>query len=156
MDHSVKLTLDQETRSVKIGRGVTPECFLSPFLFNFYSEYLTKEALEGFGGFKTEVIRAIKIQMTLCYWLRKTRLIKIGGCHGMGMNVKKTKVMRTSRQPSPIQMTDQKHPENVEYFTYLGSIIIIIINDESKNESRIDMTKAPFNTRKTLVTNKLD
>jgi hypothetical protein len=72
----------------------------------------------------------------------------------MGMNVKRTKVMRTSRQPSLIQiMTDQKHPENVEYFTYLGSIII---NDESENESRIDMTKAPINTRKTLVTNKLD
>jgi hypothetical protein len=50
-------------------------------------------------------------------------------------------------------MTNQKHPENVEYFNYLGSIII---NDESENESRIDMTKAPFNTRKTLVTNKLD
>ena len=41
----------------------------------------------------------------------------------MGMNVEKTKVMRISRQPSPIQiMTDQKHPENVEYFKYLGSI----------------------------------
>jgi hypothetical protein len=55
MDQSVKLTLDQkETRSVKTGRGVTPECFLLPFLFNFYSEHLTKEALEGFGGLKTE------------------------------------------------------------------------------------------------------
>jgi hypothetical protein len=93
MDRSVKLTLDQkETRSVKIGRGITPECCLSPILFNFYSEYLTKEALERFGGFKTEVIRTIKIQMT-CNWLRKTRLIETGGCHGMGINVKKTKVM---------------------------------------------------------------
>ena len=26
---------------------------LSPILFNFYSEYLNKKALEGFGGFKT-------------------------------------------------------------------------------------------------------
>jgi len=26
---------------------------LSPVLFNVYSEYLAKEALEGFGGFKT-------------------------------------------------------------------------------------------------------
>ena len=26
---------------------------MSPILFNFYSEYLAKEALGGFGGFKT-------------------------------------------------------------------------------------------------------
>jgi hypothetical protein len=45
--------MDQkETRSVNVGRKVTPESCLSPFLFNFYSEYLTKEAPEGFGGFK--------------------------------------------------------------------------------------------------------
>jgi hypothetical protein len=58
----LKLTLDQkETRSVKNGRGVTPECCLSPFLFNFFSEYHIKEALEGFRGFKIEeVIRTIK------------------------------------------------------------------------------------------------
>jgi hypothetical protein len=53
--------MDQkETRSVKFERKVTSECCLSPFLSNFYGEYLTKEALEGFGGFKIEVIRTIK------------------------------------------------------------------------------------------------
>jgi hypothetical protein len=42
----------------------------------------------------------------------------------MGMNVEKTKVMRISRQPSPIQiMTDQKQLKNVEYLNYLGSMI---------------------------------
>jgi hypothetical protein len=55
MDQSVKQTLDQkETRSVKTGKEVTPECCLSPFLFNFYGKCLTKEALEGFGCFKIE------------------------------------------------------------------------------------------------------
>jgi len=40
-----------------------------------------------------------------------------GRCYGMKINVGKTKVMRVSRQPPPIQiMTDQKQPENVEYF----------------------------------------
>jgi len=35
---------------------------------------------------------------------------------------KKTKVMRISRQPSPIQIiTDQKQVQNVECFNYLGS-----------------------------------
>jgi hypothetical protein len=42
------------------------------------------------------------------------RLIKIGRCYGMEMNVEKTKVMRISRQESTVQiMIDQKQPENV-------------------------------------------
>jgi hypothetical protein len=35
-------------QNVKVGRS----CCLSPILFNLYSEYLIKEALEGFGEFK--------------------------------------------------------------------------------------------------------
>jgi hypothetical protein len=62
MEQSVKIRLDQgETRSVKIGRGVRQVCCLSPILFNLYSEYLTKESLEGFGDFKIgQVIRTVK------------------------------------------------------------------------------------------------
>jgi hypothetical protein len=62
MEQSVKIRLDQgEMRSVKIGRGVRHGCCFSPILFNLYSEYLTKEALEGFGDFKIgQVIRHVK------------------------------------------------------------------------------------------------
>jgi len=52
MDQSVKLKLDQgKTRSVKTGR-VGQGCRLSPILFNLYSGYLTKEAIERSGNFK--------------------------------------------------------------------------------------------------------
>ena len=38
------------------------------------------------------------------------KLIEIGRCYGMEMNVEKTKVMRISRQPSPVTiMIDQKN-----------------------------------------------
>ena len=51
------------------------------------------------------------------------KLTEIGGCHGMEMNVEKTKATRISRQPFPVKITiDQKQLENVECFKYLGSI----------------------------------
>jgi hypothetical protein len=31
------------------------------------------------------------------------RLLEIGRCYGMGMNVEKAKVMGIARQPSPVQ-----------------------------------------------------
>jgi hypothetical protein len=135
MEHSVKIRLDQgEMRSVKIGRGVRQDCCLSPILFNLYSEYLTKEALERFGDFKIEgqVIITVKYADDLMLLAGEEnvlqgmfdRLIEIGRRYGMEMNVEKTKVMRISRQPSAMEiMIDQKQLENVEYFNYLGSMI---------------------------------
>ena len=42
----------------------------------------------------------------------------------INMNVEKTKVMRISRQSSPVTiMIDQKQLENVECFKYLGSML---------------------------------
>jgi hypothetical protein len=35
--------------SVETGRGVRQGCSVPLILFNLYSEYLTKEAVEGFG-----------------------------------------------------------------------------------------------------------
>jgi hypothetical protein len=41
-----------------------------------------------------------------------------------GSECGRIKVMKISRKPSPLQiMIDQKRPENVEYFKYLGSLI---------------------------------
>ena len=53
MDQSVKLKLDQgEKVGVKNGRGVRYGRCLPLILFNSYSEYLHKEALEGVEDFK--------------------------------------------------------------------------------------------------------
>ena len=124
MDESVKLKLGQgETRNVKIGRGVRQECCLSPILFNLYSEYLTKEGLEGYGDFKIggHVIRSVKYTDDLLRVAKEgpvlqgmfDRLIEVGRC-GMEINMEKCKLITISRQPFPVPgMIDQKQPENV-------------------------------------------
>ena len=84
------------------------------------------------------------------------KLIEIGGCCGMEMKVKKTKVMRISRQPFPVKiMVDQKQLENVESFKYLGSSLT---NDGRCNceiKCRITMAKAAFNKKRALFTSTL-
>jgi hypothetical protein len=43
------------------------------------------------------------------------KLIEIGRCYGMEINVEKTKVMRISRQPNPVTIKiDQKQLQNVK------------------------------------------
>ena len=84
------------------------------------------------------------------------KLIEIGRCYCMEMNVEKTKVMRISRQPSPVTiMIDQKQ-QKVECFKYLGSILTNDGRCTCEIKSRIAMAKSAFNKKKTLFTSKLD
>ena len=60
-------------------------------------------------------------------------------------------------QPSPvIIMIDQKQPENVECFKYLGSTLTSDGRCTCEIKSRIAMAKTAFNKKKTLFTSKLD
>jgi hypothetical protein len=79
IEQSVKIRVDQgETRSVKIGRGVRQGCCLSPILYKLFSEYLTKEALEGFGDFKIggQVIRTAKYADDLVLLAREEKVLQ--------------------------------------------------------------------------------
>jgi len=77
------------------------------------------------------------------------KLTEIGRCYGMEMNVEKTKVMRISRQPSPVTiMIDQKQLENVECLKYLGSMLTNDGRCTCEIKSRIAMSKAAFNKKK--------
>ena len=54
---------------------------MSPIPFSWYSEYLTKEALEGFRDFKSrgQVLGTVKYAKTLLYWLKKKRCCRASG-----------------------------------------------------------------------------
>jgi hypothetical protein len=82
------------------------------------------------------------------------KLIEIGGCCGMEMNVKKTKVMRISWQPFPVKIMIEL--ENVESFKYLGSMLTNDGRCTCEIISRIAIAKAAFNTKGALFTSTLD
>jgi hypothetical protein len=69
----------------------------------------------------------------------------------MEINVKKSKMMRISRQPPPVQiLIDQKHPENMENFSYLSSMIKNDTRCIREIEYRIAMTRAALNKKRSL------
>jgi len=85
------------------------------------------------------------------------KLIEIGRCNGMEMNVGKTKVMRISRQPFPVKiMIEQKQLENVESFKYLSSTLTNDGRCTCAIQSRIAMAKAVFNKKRALFTSTMD
>jgi hypothetical protein len=81
------------------------------------------------------------------------RLTETGRCYRMKTNVRKTKVMRISRNLSPLQvMIHQKQLEDVEYFSYLGSMVTDDAICTHDIKSRIAMAKAAFSRTNTLFT----
>jgi len=102
------------------------------FVTNFVQ--LVKEALDGLGNFKVggQIIQIVKYADDLMLMAKEEtvlqgmidKLIETGRNYDMEINVKKIKVMRISRQPSPITITiEQKQLKNVKCFKYLGSTL---------------------------------
>ena len=127
------------------------------FVTNFVQ--LVKEALDGLGNFKVggQIIQIVKYADDLMLMAKEEtvlqgmidKLIETGRNYDMEINVKKIKVMRISRQPSPKTITiDQKQLENVKCFKYLGSMLTEDERFTREIKSSIVMAKAAFNKKK--------
>jgi len=85
------------------------------------------------------------------------KIIEIGRCYGMEINVEKTKVMRISRKSFPLKiMIDQKQLQDLESFKYLGSILTNDGRCTCEIKCKIAMAKAAFNKKIALFTSTLD
>src|SRR5437867_6447543 len=104
-------------KSVVLERGVRQGCVtmmmgevISPLLFNLYSEFMIKEALENENGIKFSGVNVTDLRYAddavLVADKRKNmqkmiaRLIKTCTAYGMKINVKKTKVMIMNKRKS--------------------------------------------------------
>ena len=123
----------------------------------FYSTYTASTLPSIFCNVKYADDLELLAKDQVVQQIMNDRLNEMGWCYGMENNVgKKTEVMSTPRQPSLIRiMIDQEQPENVKYFSYLGSRITNDARWTHEIKSRIVMAKAAFN-KKTLLINKLD
>jgi hypothetical protein len=84
------------------------------------------------------------------------RLTLAGRCHGMETNLDKPMTQRIPKQPFPVEiMIDQKQLENMEYLSYLGSLITDDARCTGEIKYRSITAKAAFN-KQTLFTSKMD
>src|SRR5438132_8374760 len=123
------------SRSFSIRRGVRQGCIISLILFNLYSEFMIREALEGIkgmqiGGENLTNLRYADDAVLIADSRKKlqrmiNRLNSKCTAYGMAMNVKQTKVMVMSREGNvqcEIKL-NQVVLEQVYRYKYLGSWI---------------------------------
>src|SRR3989442_14319734 len=154
------------SREVDVGRGVRQGCVISPILFNLYSEYMIKEAMENVEGIKFNEINITDLRYAgdavLVADKRKNmqkmidRLNKTCKAYGMEINVKKTKVMiiNGTEKPKGMQqcITLNKVPlEQVTRFKYFGSWITEDARSGEDIRARVGMAKAAFWRNKELI-----
>ena len=163
----LKVRLDGTgTRGGKIGRGIRQGRCLSPILINLYRQYLTNEALEGFGDFRIggQVIRTLKYANKLALLAKEVvvlhgmfdRKLEIGRHYRMEINVQQTRLMRISRQPSPAQiMIGQTQLQKLRILKYLSGLLKKDTRCAGETKSRVAIQKAVFNEKKILFTSKL-
>lgn len=157
------------SEEIEIRRGVRQGCVLSPLLFNAYSEEIMKKALEGetagikVNGIPINNIRYADDTIIMAENIEDlqrlmNRIVECGQEYGLTMNIKKTKFMRISKtQRNNENLTiNGTSVEQVEQYTYLGTMINST-NDYSKEiKTRIEKARANFNKlRRVLCTRDL-
>jgi len=154
------------SRDVDVERGVRQGCVISPLLFNLYSEFMFRDAMEGvegisFGGVNITDLRYADDAVLVADKRKKLqrmidRLNETCREYGMKVNIKKTKVMIINKEDrddgtSRTVMLEGVPLEQVNRFKYLGSWITQDARSEEDIRARVGMAKAAFWQNKELM-----
>ena len=136
--------------------GVRQGCMLSPFLFLLCIDWVMKETTNskqrGIQGTMTEQLEDLDFADDLALLAhthqqmqeKSEKLVETAALLGLKINTAKTKVMRiNSKNNTPINM-DQNTLEDVNSFTYLGSIITDAGGTEDDVQARIGKARTTF------------
>lgn len=169
-EQTVVIRVDgKDSEAAKIGRGVRQGCPMSPLEFNIYIEALVKKAMEHqkdgvkVGGQIVQAVRFADDQAMVANSNAGLQRImdslnKTSEEYGMKINLKKTKVMRISRNGgSKITINiDGEKLEQVKQFSYLGSTVTEDGKSHSEIKRRIILGREAFNKNKELMRGKLE
>ena len=147
---------------VVIGRGVRQGGLLSTILYNIYAEFMITEALENnsdgikIGGKLVAAVRYADDQAMISNTNAGLQRIMndAGKDYGMKINIKKTKLIRISKQPGKV-VIDGYQIEQVSSFCYLGSIITEDGRSEKEIKCRIGMAISKFYDNLKIFTGQL-
>lgn len=161
------LKIDGEhTEDIQIQRGVRQGCILSPILFNLYSEFIFREALENIdegiplNGVRVNNIRYADDAIVFAdtqegLQALMDKVVEVSKRYGLEMNVNKTKLLVVSKEQinnAHIKINNVRI-ERVKQYTYLGTIINENWDNTQEIKCRIEKARAIFNKMSALFKN---
>ena len=155
----------ETTEDMKILRGVRQGCTLSPVIFNLYSEFIFREALQDveagilLNGEHLNNIRYADDTVIFADSLASLQLLmdRVTACsrkYGLEINTSKTKFMIIRRKQGTrgILLVDGTPLEKVNKYTYLGTNIDDEWNHSLEIRTRIEKARAAFTKMKKVFT----
>ena len=146
----------QQSEKVAVDTGVRQGCILSPTIFLVVVDWVMRKATQQRRGITWKVFNSLEdldFADDLCLISHKTEhlqaktddMVREGKKIGLSVNVNKTKTMSVNARPAKIEINNEK-VENVNRFTYLGSVITTDGGAEADVRARIAKASYTFNT----------